>query len=181
MTKEITAQDLKTENFIKEYISRKRVMLILGLFLVGCLMVSQVHAESEIKLWRSQTVYVPIYSHIFLGGLEKRPLELSANLIIRNTDSSNSIRITAVDYYDSEGKLIKKYLNGPKKLNPMASSYFLIRTSDRSGGWGANFIVEWEAALKVTEPVVEAVFTGAIGTHSYSFISPGKAIKGIYK
>ncbi|MFC1824019.1 DUF3124 domain-containing protein [Thermodesulfobacteriota bacterium] len=133
------------------------------------------------KLWKSQTVYVPIYSHIFLGGEERLPLNLSANLIIRNTDSSNSIRITAVNYYNSEGKLIKKYLNAPKEIGPMASIYFLIKTSDRSGGWGANFIVEWEAVHKVTEPMTEAIFTGAIGTHSYSFISPGKAIKGIHE
>ncbi len=79
------------------------------------------------------------------------PLNLSANLIIRNTDSANSIHITEINYYNSEGELIKSYLNSPKELKPMASTYFLIQTSDTS-----------------------------VGTHSYSFASRGKAIKGVY-
>lgn len=108
------------------------------------------------------------------------PLNLSANLIIRNTDSANSIHITEINYYNSEGELIKSYLNSPKELKPMASIYFLIQTSDTSGGWGANFIVEWKSAKKVTEPLFEAIHSGVIGTHSYSFASRGKVIKGVY-
>ena len=54
-----------------------------------------------------------------------------------------------------------------------------IKTADTVGGWGANFIVESTSPTPVTEPVIEAVFIGTRGTHSYSFTSEGKAVKGI--
>jgi hypothetical protein len=63
----------------------------------GCIFAVMSHAESGIKLWTSQTVYVPIYSSIFVRG-EKVSLNLSANVIVRNTDSANSIQITDVIY-----------------------------------------------------------------------------------
>ena len=166
---------------MRKSVLRKYLKWCLGIMFWGCIFVSLGHAESKIKLWKSQTVYVPIYSHMFLAGTERIPLNLAANLIIRNTDSVNSIHINNINYYDSEGKLIKSYLNSPKKLKPMASIYFLIQTSDTSGGWGANFIVEWESAKKVTEPLIEAIHSGVRGTHSYSFDSRGKAIKGVYE
>ncbi len=151
--------------------------LSLGVLLWGCIFASMSHAESEIKLWKSQTVYVPIYSHMFSRGDDKRQLDLSANLSIRNTDSANSIHINEVKYYDSEGKLLKIYLNSPKELKPMASVYFLIQTLDTSGGWGANFIVKWKSVKGVTEPLIEAIHMGT----SLAFNSRGKAIKGVYE
>ena len=63
----------------------------------------------EIALTRGQTVYVPVYSHIYSGDTE-RPFLLTAIVSIRNTDPRVSIVLTAVDYYDSEGKLVRKYL-----------------------------------------------------------------------
>ena len=139
------------------------------------------HAEEKIKLWKNQTVYVPIYSHIFVGGNEKLPLNLAVNLVIRNSDDNKAITIRAIRYYDSEGSLLKDFIPSPRRLNPMASTYFLIRTDDTTGGWGANFIVVWEATEFVAEPIVEAIFTGARGSHSYSFSSQGKAVKGIHE
>ncbi|MGD9103948.1 MAG: DUF3124 domain-containing protein, partial [Desulfobacterales bacterium] len=41
-------------------------------------------AESHIALSGGQTVYVPIYSHIY-SGLKGRPFSLAATLSIRNT------------------------------------------------------------------------------------------------
>jgi hypothetical protein len=127
---------------MRKSILGKYVKLSLGILIWGCTFASMSHAESEIKLWKSQTVYVPIYSHIFVGGNKRISLNLSANLIVRNTDSANSIQITEVIYYDSEGEIIESYLNSPNELNPMASIYFLIETADSRGGWGANFLIK---------------------------------------
>ena len=159
----------------------KYTKLSLGIIFWGCIFATMSYAESGIKLWKSQTVYVPIYSHIFLGGNLRSSLNLSANLIVRNTDSANSILITEVIYYDSEGELIKNYLNSPKNIKPMASTYFLIETVDTRGGWGANFIIKWESVNSVTEPLIDAIHSGAIGTQGYTFSSKGLAIKGLHK
>lgn len=48
-----------------------------------------------------------------------------------------------VDDFDSEGTLLRSYLEQPRRIGPLASTYAVIEEGDRSGGVGANFIVEW--------------------------------------
>jgi ABC-type oligopeptide transport system substrate-binding subunit len=152
------------------------VLLAVSFFFLS--FIGSVYAESSPKKWTSQQIYVPIYSHIFASGDARVSIDLSATLVIRNTDADHGITITTLTYYDSTGKLLKQYLTTPLKLDPMASTYFLIRESDTSGGWGANFIVEWSSETPVTEPITEAVFLGTRGSHSYSFTSEGKVLSG---
>lgn len=123
-----------------------------------------------------QTIYVPVYSHIYYENKQKS-LNLAATLSIRNTDSNNPIFITAVRYYGSEGQLIQQYLEQPIKLAPLASTDFVVARTDTSGGSGANFIVEWVAMKVVIEPIVEAIMISAEIGQGISFISPGKVIK----
>ncbi|MBW1854544.1 MAG: DUF3124 domain-containing protein [Deltaproteobacteria bacterium] len=129
-------------------------------------------------LSKGQTVYVPAYSHITLGVRRTTELkfELLINLSVRNTDPNKSLTITAVDYYNSEGKLIKKFIITPLTLGPMASTYFLIEQLDISGGWGANFLIQWRSEKKLNEPIIQGVTYGSKGKHSISFVSQGKVI-----
>ncbi|HEY9299210.1 MAG TPA: DUF3124 domain-containing protein, partial [Phormidium sp.] len=83
----------------------------------------------------------------------------------------------SVQYYDSSGKLVKQYLEQPIQLSAMASTDFVVRRNDTSGGVGANFIVEWVAEKEVSKPVIEAVMIGAESTQGISFVSPGRVIK----
>ena len=133
-------------------------------------------AHDENKPSSGQAVYVPIYSHIY-GGPKSRPLNLTVTLSIRNTDSSNSINVSDIDYYDSDGKLIKKYINGPITLKPMASKRFIVEELDTSGGSGANFIVTWKVDKKVSPPIVQAVHIGTGSGQGISFITFGRTIK----
>lgn len=132
--------------------------------------------DDNSKIEMGQTIYVPIYSHIYYEN-QKKVLYLSATLSIRNTDLSNPIIVTSVRYYDTEGKLIKQYLERPVELGSLASTDFVIERTDITGGLGANFIVEWIAKKKVSEPVVEAVMINAASNQGISFISPGRVIK----
>ncbi len=63
-----------------------RLVLILAIFFAVCSITSESYAESQIKMWMSQTVYVPIYSHIYLSQEKKIKLDFSAFISIRNTD-----------------------------------------------------------------------------------------------
>lgn len=121
-----------------------------------------------------QTVYVPLYSHIFEG--EGRRLELAGTLSIRNTDAKHELTISAIRYYDTKGRLVRDYLKQPLKLNPLGSTEFLVPQSDTAGGSGANFIVEWVADDPVLVPVIEAVMVGRVGTGITSFVRPGQVI-----
>lgn len=122
-----------------------------------------------------QTVYVPVYSHIYFGDRASE-FNLAATLSIRNTDPINSISITAVDYYDSEGRLLKKQLQQPTRLGPMASTEVFIPERDRSGGFGAAFIVRWTGEKAVNPPLIQCVMIGASSGQGISFISTGRVI-----
>ncbi|RUR80197.1 DUF3124 domain-containing protein [Chlorogloeopsis fritschii PCC 9212] len=132
--------------------------------------------DKNFKTAMGQTIYVPVYSYIYHDE-QQRILNLAATLSIRNTDLNKPIIITSVRYYDSDGKLVKQYLEQPIQLNALASSDFFISRTDNSGGLGANFIVEWVAQTEVSEPIVEAVMIATEFQQGVSFISPGKVIK----
>jgi len=134
------------------------------------------HALSEVKKCAGQTVYVPIYSHIYSGDREYRFL-LAATLSIRNTDPDHPITVTEIDYYDSDGKLLKKHLQKDLILNPISSTRIIIKESDKSGGSGANFIVKWESKNRVTEPVIESIMIGTQVQQGISFTSRGQVIR----
>ena len=129
------------------------------------------------KVVMGQTVYVPIYSHIYHYNSQDRVMNLSATLSIRNTDLTNSIIITSVRYYNTDGKLIREDIKSPVELKPLASTDFFIAADDTSGGSGANFIVEWVAEKTVYEPVIEAVMISTSSSQGISFVSPAKILK----
>lgn len=131
----------------------------------------------ETKVVMGQTVYVPIYSHIYSYNKQDHVINLSATLSIRNTDLTNPIIITSVRYYDNDGQLVRQDITNPMELKPLASTDFFIATNDTSGGLGANFIVEWVAEKTVYEPVIEAIMINTSTSQGISFISPAKVLK----
>jgi hypothetical protein len=133
-------------------------------------------ASSEIRLSKGQTVYVPAYSNVFTGP-RRLPFPLATTLSIRNTDLSASLRVTAIDYYDTNGKLVRRYLERPLTLGPLASTYIHIEEKDNSGGFGASFIVRWGADRAINAPVIECVMIGATSGQGISFVSPGQEIR----
>jgi len=139
-------------------------------------------AENNTKLSKGQLVYVPAYSHIYSGDREK-PFLLTVTLSIRNIDPIHQIRLTVVDYYETQGKLLKKKLDKPLTLNPLESLRYVIPESDKSGGSGANFIIEWHSDRPVNQPIIESVMIGARSGQGISFTSRGQEIlrKGVIK
>jgi hypothetical protein len=128
------------------------------------------------KIVIEQTIYVPVYSHIYYEN-QKQAIDLSATLSVRNTDLTTPIIITSVRYYDTNGRLVRKYLERPIELGSLASKDFVVERTDKSGGSGANFIVEWVAEKEVFQPVVETVMISASNAQGISFISTGRIIK----
>ena len=160
--------------------STKNKMVKLTIFIFATLLTAGFltgpsQASEVLRLSKGQTVYVPTYSNIFVGEREI-PWQLSALLSIHNTDQAQPITITRVDYYDSDGKLVRKHLEKSQKINPMGSIKFYVKASDTAGGWGANFLVEWKSEKEVNQPIIESLMTGLRGNHSVSFISQGRVI-----
>jgi hypothetical protein len=126
-------------------------------------------------LSQGQKVYVPIYSHIYSGDKEN-PFLLTAILSVRNTDPGHAITLTTVDYFDSNGKLLRRYLEKPVELGALASIRYVVGESDKSGGSGAKFIVEWLAASQVNPPILEGIMIGTKMQQGISFVSRGQVI-----
>ncbi len=133
------------------------------------------YAQQDIRLSRGQTVYVPVYSHIYYGDKET-PYFLAATVSVRNIDQANPITVTEVNYYDTNGRLIKKYLDKPMQLAANASTRFVVKESEDKGGSGANFIVIWRSDKQVNAPVVESVMIGTRNQQGISFTSRGQVI-----
>lgn len=137
----------------------------------------QVVTVDPTKVVMGQTVYVPIYSHIYHFNSQDQVVNLSATLSVRNTDSTHSIILTSVRYYDTEGQLIRQDIDRPVALKPLASTSFFVAADDTRGGAGANFMVEWVGEKKVTEPVIEAVMISTSSAQGISFVSPGRVLQ----
>lgn len=133
-------------------------------------------AFAQSAMTKGQLLYVPCYSHIY-HGVKTRPFDLTITLSVRNADPRRAMRITAVDYYGSDGKLIKRFLTNEAPLAPMAARQFTVEQNDSSGGSGASFLVRWRADAPMTEPVVESVMIGTANSQGISFTSRGVAVQ----
>ena len=132
-------------------------------------------AGPKSELSKGRLVYVPAYSHIYSGNRE-RPFLLAVTLSIRNIDPKHPIQITTVDYYETQGRLIKKYLGSPATLAPLESIRYVIPEKDKTGGSGANFLVKWESDGFVNPPIIESIMIGTQSQQGVSFTSRGQEI-----
>ena len=144
------------------------------------LMTGAAVAEERQALSRGQTVYVPVYSHIWYGNVDLRlkasKLLLSSMLSIRNVDPDHSIVVNMVRYHDTDGKLLKED-SMARTLAPLASTDVFVEFKDDTGGAGAKFIVVWQADVPVNPPIIESVNTHFQGTQLTVFVSRGRPIK----
>ena len=122
------------------------------------------------------TVYVPIYSEIYSQTKDTKFL-LTATLSIRNTSMTNPIFLSTIDYYNSAGELVRKYLDKNISLKPLETIDYVIEEDDISGGTGANFIIIWSARKMDLKPVFQGVMISTNGQQGISYITNGVSIK----
>lgn len=151
----------------------KRYLLSYLILLIGVLWWAKGTAFTQdlSTLSKGQKIYVPAYSHIYTGN-RQIPSLLTVTLSIRNTDMAGPIEIISVDYYDTKGSLIKSYQPAPVFLKALESVRYVVDYDDKTGGSGANFIVEWRSKDLVNPPIMETIM---IGSRS-SFTSRGQAL-----
>ena len=132
-------------------------------------------SETPARLARSQTLYVPAYSHIYIRDAQ-RTMNLATTLSIRNASSTSAIVLSTIDYYDSDGNRVRGYLDTARRLPPLASTYVVVEQDDLRGGVGANFIVQWHAETPVHPPLVETVMITTESTQGISFRSTARVL-----
>jgi hypothetical protein len=120
-----------------------------------------------------KSAYVPAYSNVqAASGLTR--IDLATTLSIHNTSREQPLVVQRIAYFDTGGKLVQEYLREPVSLPPLGTTQAFVAAEDRRGGAGANFVVDWRAEPGASEPVIEAVMIGSIGTTSYSFVTRGQ-------
>lgn len=127
-----------------------------------------------------QVLYLPIYSHIYHGDLDKqgRPLQtlLSVHVSIRNTNTQEPLKIAYARYYDTEGKLVKEFVPNLLTIPPLGTHELFVQRSDVSGGSGANFLIAWSASTSVNPPLVEALHADIQPARTLTFITWARPI-----
>jgi hypothetical protein len=151
-----------------------RVSLCVVIFSL-LLLAGSANAQSDAELSTGGTVYVSIYSRIF-SGPKAVPVSLTALLSMRNTDSKSPITVLSVEYFDSEGRLIRSLFKKPIQVNPLGSIHKYFDEKDTTGGPGANFIVKWRSQSPVNKPIIESIMSDTSGTLGISFRCPGREI-----
>lgn len=131
---------------------------------------------SRIDSLQSGSTYLSVYSHIYALS-EKRTSNLTATISMRNTSQTDTIYIVKAEYFDTQGKSVKKYITTPIFLTPMETTEIIIEQNDTSGGSGANFIFDWKTKTTSPEPLFEAIMISTSGGQGLSFTTQGKRIK----
>lgn len=140
---------------------------------------AHIKVKNHVKKVRAQTLYLPVYSSIpFAEG--KSFYGLSAFMAVHNTDFNKPIYVISVYYLDTNGNLIKDFLQSKvDTVMPMQTVNYFVPESDRSGV-GANFILEWIADSAVNEPLVETIMVSLTSGQGVSFLSEGKILNELY-
>ncbi|WP_111308171.1 DUF3124 domain-containing protein [Confluentibacter sediminis] len=120
--------------------------------------------------------YLSIYSQIYSLS-EHKTHNLTAMVSLRNTSDLDTIYITKAEYYDTHGKLIRKYFEHPIFLSPMETAEIIIDEFDTTGGTGSNFLFEWYIPKGSSEPLFEGVMNSTMGQQGLSFTTKAIRIK----
>ena len=153
----------------------RRCALLLGL------LSAQVFAADEPTLLSGQTLYLPVYSHVYHGdpGKDGKPAQtlVSTHVSIRNTDPQASIRLVSARYYDTVGKLVRSYVSAPVTIPPLGTHEIFVPRTDTAGGSGANFLIVWSAETPANPPIVEALHADIREARTLMFITTGQPIR----
>jgi len=120
--------------------------------------------------------YLSIYSQIY-SITELKTHNLTSMVSMRNTSDLDTIYLLRAEYYDTNGKSVRKYFDSPIFLTPMETTEIIIDESDISGGTGSNFIMEWKIPKNCPEPIFEGIMTSTMGQQGLSFTTQSKRIK----
>lgn len=118
-------------------------------------------------------IYVPAYSNLYYEK-DVRKTYFTVILSLRNITFTDTIYFDRIEYYDSEGKLLRGFSNKVLVLRPMESFEYIVESTDKKGGPGANFVVSYSGKSDLKNPpYIEAVMLGNIDGYGFSFSSPG--------
>lgn len=128
----------------------------------------------ERRTWTvRRSVYVPGYARLRLGS-GKGNVDFGTTLSIHNASEAKPLVIERIDYFDTAGQLVQRFIGRPIAIRPVATIEIFVAADDIRAGSGANFIVGWAASAPMPEPIIEAVMLGTLGTNAFALVSRGQ-------
>ncbi|MDO6444711.1 DUF3124 domain-containing protein [Colwellia sp. 1_MG-2023] len=162
--------------------------LLIILLLTAACGQEKLPAESKVLDWKERVVdvnealpllsgssYLSVYSAVYLHS-ENDFKELSSTVSIRNINKKDAIYINKIEYFNTQGKLVKSFIKNSIYVQPMETVEIVIELSDTEGGTGANFVFDWSIKPNSNEPLFEAVMISAVGNKGFGFVTHGKKI-----
>jgi len=123
-----------------------------------------------------EDIYVSAYSDLYYENQSVKTY-FTVILSLRNISFTDTIYFNNIDYYSSEGKLLRKYIDDVLVLRPMESMEYIVQESEREGGTGANFVVSYSAKANLKNPpFIETVMMGNLDNYRFAFMSRGVRI-----
>ena len=133
---------------------------------------------AAVELKTGYAIYVPIYRCFYqIYGSTRDAYSLTSTACIHNTDPKQAIKVLCIDYYDSSGKLGKKFLDEPITIKPWNSKEITIQPSMEQEDFGANLIIRWKSDQPANSPLVEVLMTGQVLNRGVSFTTRGVEVK----
>lgn len=119
--------------------------------------------------------YLSVYSQIY-SQTEHRTFNLTVTVSLRNTNTADTVYIQSVDYYNTSGEAIRKYIRQPVYIAPMETVEIVIAEDDLQGGTGGNFYFDWLTPVGAQPPFFEAVMISTYGSQGLSFSTQGHPV-----
>jgi hypothetical protein len=153
------------------------------ILIIALLAAPSLQAADVLSTAATQTIYLPVYSHVYHGERDKngKPSEtlVSTHVSIRNTDPATPIRIQFARYFDTQGKLVRNYVTTPITIPPFGTHEIFIPRSDTAGGSGANFLFAWNSDSPANTPLIEALHADIREARTLMFITSGTPIRAL--
>jgi hypothetical protein len=133
--------------------------------------ISRKAAVPSDSLLDNGSTYLSIYSQInsFDFGTKQG---LTVTVSMRNIYDEDTLYISGIRSYDTDGHLMTNYIENTIDLRPLETLEIIIDEEEEYGGSGGNFIFDWYAK-EGKEPLFEAVMIRSSGQQGISFTTQG--------
>lgn len=133
---------------------------------------------AAVELSTGSAIYVPIYRSFYqIYGSSRDAYNLTSTACLHNTDPKQTIQVLAIDYYDSSGKLVKKFIDAPLKMKPLNSKEITLQPRTEPEDFGGNLLIRWKSDQPANHPIAEVLMTGQFLNRGVSFMTRGVEIK----
>jgi len=122
--------------------------------------------------YETYTTYLPVYSQIYIESIHRKH-PLTTTVSIRNVNLKDTVFIHASHFYNTEGKLIRNYIDSTIYVKPLETLEIVLNEKDVEGGSGANFIFEWSKKNNSELLFFQSVMVTTSGQQGIAFTTEG--------